>query len=140
MFASDDIARIGEGVRDRTLPKADWTHAAHIAAAVWLLDRHGKAAESVMPDMIRRYNAATGVPNTDTSGYHHTITVASLRAIRAAMGEGDLAERTNRVLAQGFNRPDWLFRHYSKARLFGVEARRTWVEPDLEPLPPVSSA
>jgi hypothetical protein len=28
-----------------------------------------------------------------------------------------------------------VMRHYSRARLFSVDARRGWVEPDLEPLP-----
>lgn len=37
-FATDAaIEHIALGVIDRTLPKTDWTHAAHFAAAVWLL-------------------------------------------------------------------------------------------------------
>ena len=132
---SKEIIHIGEGVAARTLPKPDWTHAAHIAAAVWMLDRHGlPGAEARMPDMIRDYNLATGVPNTDTDGYHHTITLASLRSLAAAVRDGDLAERTNRLLSAPFGRPGWLFRHYTKERLFSVEARRGWVEPDLAPL------
>jgi hypothetical protein len=138
MFSSDtDIIRIGEGLRDQSLPKAEWTHAAHIAAAVWVLDRYGDAAANHMPDFIRRYNLATGVPNTDHEGYHHTITLASLRAVRdVVVGlTGTLSERTNAVLTAGYDRPDWLAHHYTKARLFSVAARRSWVEPDLAPLP-----
>ncbi len=37
-FASDDeIAALGQRMLDRTLPKRDWTHAAHFAVALWLL-------------------------------------------------------------------------------------------------------
>lgn len=137
MFTTDEeIDRIGIGLRDRTLPKSEWTHAAHVAAAVWLLDQYGEAAETVMPDMIRTYNVSVGGKNTDEEGYHHTITLASLRAISHALEEGTLLERTNRVLAVGFDKPDWLFRHYTKACLFSVEARRGWVEPDLQALAP----
>ncbi|HEX7884720.1 MAG TPA: hypothetical protein VF474_01970, partial [Phenylobacterium sp.] len=82
-LSDDDIARIGRGVADRTLPKPEWTHAAHFAAAFWLLTRPQGDAEAEMPGLIRAYNAATGVENTDTSGYHETITLASLRAARA---------------------------------------------------------
>ena len=40
-FTSDiEIDRIGRGVLERTLPKAEWTHAAHFAAAFWLIRRH----------------------------------------------------------------------------------------------------
>ena len=39
-FSSDaEIDRIGRGLLDRSLPKAEWTHAAHFAAAFWLLRR-----------------------------------------------------------------------------------------------------
>lgn len=138
MFTSNrEIIRIGDGLRDQSLPKADWTHAAHIAAAVWMLDRYGDAAAQHMPDLIRHYNLATGVPNTDLDGYHHTITLASLRAVQAVVTDltGSLVARTNTVLSAGYDQPDWLGHHYTKARLFSVKARRSWVEPDLVPLP-----
>lgn len=136
MFHSDDdIYYIGESLCARTLPKAEWTHAAHVAAAVWMLDQYGLAqAELRMPDIIRTYNEATGVSNTDQEGYHDTITIASLRVIAAKSGEGSLVERVNRLLANGFDRPGWLMVHYSRDNLFSVKARRHWVDPDLKPL------
>jgi hypothetical protein len=83
-FLSDaEIEHIGRGLLDRSLPKIEWTHAAHFAAALWLLKQPEMHAERDMPRMIRAYNEATGVPNTDTSGYHETITLGSLRAARA---------------------------------------------------------
>ena len=130
-----EIEHIGDGLRNRTLPKSEWTHKAHVAAAVWVLDQYGQAAEVVTPDMIRCYNESVGGVNSDQEGYHHTITLASLRAIASVAGRGSLCERTNRVLSAGFDRPDWLFRHYRRDRLFTVDARRGWVEPDLAPLP-----
>ena len=134
-LTNEDIARIGRGVRDRTLPKAQWTHAAHLAAALHLLDAHGLAgAEERMPGVIQRYNEATGVPNTDHAGYHHTITLASLRTVHARMGEGSAAVRLARLLALGMDRSDWLLAHYTRERLFSAAARRGWVEPDLAPL------
>ncbi len=83
-FSCDsEIDRVGRGLLDRSLPKAEWTHAGHFAAAIWVLRRPDMDAARDMPGLIRAYNEATGVHNTDSTGYHETITLASLRAARA---------------------------------------------------------
>ena len=50
---------------------------------LWLI-RHRPALnlDETLPGLIRAFNEATGTPNTDTGGYHETITRASLRAAR----------------------------------------------------------
>jgi hypothetical protein len=138
-FSSDaDIERIGRGLIDRSLPKVEWTHAAHFAAAFWLLRRPDMNAERDMPGFIRAYNEATGTPNTDTGGYHETITVASLRAARAwlsARPDASLHSALEELLASPFGRSDWLLAHWTRPVLFSVAARRAWIEPDVKPLP-----
>ena len=141
-FASDaEIVEIGEGLLARTLPKPRWTHAAHVAAAVWiLLRRPDLEAERDLPGIIRAYNEAVGVENTDAGGYHETITQASLRAARvflaALPGAGaPLHEACNALLASQMGDKDWLLAYWSRERLFSVAARREWVEPDLAALP-----
>jgi len=135
MFTEDEIDRIGRSMADRTLPKAEWTHAAHFAAAVWLLAEPGRDAPAEMPGLIRAYNTATGVANTDTEGYHETITQASLRAAAAALRGRTRAGALAHLLAGPCGRSDWLLAHWTRPRLFSPEARRAWVEPDLAPLP-----
>ncbi|WP_293362799.1 hypothetical protein [Phenylobacterium sp.] len=133
-----DIERIARGVIDHTLPKPEWTHAAHFAAAVWLLSRPGMDAYREMPDLIRAYNEATGVANTDTEGYHETITQASLRAAAAQLAtrpDAPLSDHLDVLLAGPCGRSDWLFAYWTRARLFDPVARRGWVEPDIQPLP-----
>jgi len=79
-----------------------------------------------------------GVANTDRGGYHETITQASLRAARAfasARPAEPLYVTVNALLDSPLGRPDWLLAHWSKTRLMSVEARRVWLEPDLQPLP-----
>ena len=138
-FTSDtDIGRIGRGVHDRTLPKKEWTHAAHFAAAFWVLRRPDMDAPRDMPRLIRAYNEATGVANTDTSGYHETITLGSLRAARAWLAthtDVPLHEALESLLVSDYGHSGWLLIYWSKPVLFSVEARRAWVEPDLKPLP-----
>jgi hypothetical protein len=135
----EEIAAIGRGLVTRTLPKPEWTHAAHFAAALWLLACCPEIdAGQAMPAMIRAYNEATGVANTESSGYHETITQASLRAARAFLAERGhlpLYAVLNDLMASPLGKSDWLLTYWSRARLFSVEARRSWVEPDLQPLP-----
>ena len=140
-FPSEDaLDRIGRGFLDRSLPKREWTHAAHFAAALWLM-RHRLDLDtaSEMPDLIRAYNEATGGANTDTEGYHETITQASLRAARAFLAryptQRPLHEIANALMASELGRPDWLLRHWSRPVLFSTAARRGWVDPDLRVLP-----
>jgi hypothetical protein len=137
-ISDDDIDRIGSAVRERTLPKREWTHAAHFAAAFWILRRSNLNAMRDMPALIRAYNEATGVANTDTTGYHETITLASLRAADAwiaAHAREPLHASLNGLLASDYGRSDWPLAFWSRELLFSVEARRRWVEPNLKPLP-----
>jgi hypothetical protein len=136
-FPSEDaVRRIADGIADRTLPKPEWTHAAHFAAALWFLRRDRAQA---LPDVIRAYNEATGVANTDSSGYHETITLASLRGARAMLADRPpdmpLHVVLDALLAGPLGRSDWPLAYWSKARLFSVEARRRWVAPEFQPLP-----
>jgi hypothetical protein len=73
--------------------------------------------------------------NDDTQGYHETITQLYIRGVRAFLAAhpaGGLAVRVNTLLAGGTGRRDWPLRFYSRERLFSTEARRKWVEPDLD--------
>lgn len=135
-----EIARIAAGVLDGTLPYAEWSHAAHFAAALWLL-RHPETLRrhGGMEPVIRRYNAAVGVPNTETRGYHATITEASLRAAAHVLAEATpdapLAPILATLLASPLGQSRWLLVHWSEPRLMIPEARGAWLEPDLAVLP-----
>jgi hypothetical protein len=141
LFASDaEIVEIGEGLITRTLPKPRWTHAAHFAAAVWILMRRPDLdPERDLPGIIRAYNTATGVENTDTGGYHETITLASLRAARAFLAglssDTPLHGACNALLASPLGDKAWPLAYWSRETLFSAKARREWVEPDVAALP-----
>jgi hypothetical protein len=139
MFLSDDEIRdIGRGLVERTLPKSSWTHAAHFAATVWLMTCCPEVEVSRdLPGIIRAYNEATGVANTDKSGYHETITQASIRGARAFLAEArqPLFVTCNALLKSPLGRSDWLFEYWSRTCLFSIEARQRWVEPDIRRLP-----
>ena len=74
-IAALDVTLIADAVEGCTLPKPEWTHQAHLAAGLAWVRRLGHA--DAIPHArasIRRYNESTGVANTDTDGYHETIT------------------------------------------------------------------
>lgn len=143
LFADDAaIRRVGEQFVARTLPKAEWTHEAHLATCLWLiLERPDIDPDSSLGAMIARYNESVGGVNDDAQGYHETITRAYLAAVRAfaATSSGGLAERVNALLLSPFGARGWPLTHWSRELLFSVAARRGWVEPDLAPLPTLAA-
>ena len=140
LFADDAAVRhVGEGLLARTLPKPEWTHEAHLAACLWLLrERPDFLPERDMPGTIRSYNEAVGGENTDSAGYHETLTQLYIRGVRAfaeTLPEGTgLVAAVNALLTSEIGDRQWPLCFFSQERLFGVEARRGWVEPDLAAL------
>jgi hypothetical protein len=141
LFASDaDVSHVGEVMLTSTLPKPEWTHEAHLATTAYLLLRHPEIdLDKELPGLIRRYNESVGGVNSDTEGYHETITRVFLHGVRLFLSEADLDEPlhelVNELLLSPMGRRDWPLRFYSPARLFSVEARRSFVEPDIAALP-----
>jgi hypothetical protein len=95
-------------------------------------------AEADMPGLIRRYNLACGVANSDSGGYHHSITLASIAAVRAGLAlapPGDLPAQLAWLMTGMMGDKYWPERFWSHDILFSVAARRGWVAPDRVPLP-----
>lgn len=137
-FFADDAAvrHVGEGLLARTLPKPEWTHEAHLAACLWLLtERPDIDAERDLPAIISAYNEAVGGVNDATQGYHHTITLTYVAAVRDLLARVapalPLAEKVNILLAAPQGRRDWPLTLYSRDRLFSVDARLSYLPPDL---------
>ena len=141
LFSSDaEIVHLGERFLARTLPKAEWTHEAHLATTTWLLLRRSDVdVDKELPDLIRRYNESVGGVNSDGEGYHETITRVFLAGVRLFLSEADLSEPlhalVNELLLSPMGRRDWPLRFYSRNRLLSVEARRVFAPPDLRALP-----
>lgn len=141
LFANDAaIRRIGEGLLACTLPRPDWTHEAHLAACCWIiLERPNVVPERDLPALIRRFNESVGGVNSDSEGYHETITQVYIRAVRGFLARTDpalpLVGKVNALLLAEEGRRDWPLRFYSRELLFSKEARLGWAQPDLAALP-----
>ena len=141
LFKTDaEIEHVAEGMIARTLPRPEWTHEAHLATTAYLLLRRPDIdVDRELPGFIRRYNESVGGVNSDSEGYHETITRVFLHGIRLFLAEADpkepLHELVNELLLSPMGRRDWPLRFYTPEHLFSVEARREFIPPDIAALP-----
>jgi hypothetical protein len=134
------IDAIAARFAEAAISAVEWTHETHLVMGVWHVARFGPdAALDRLRAGIRALNAAHGTVDSDTRGYHETITRAYVRLVadflRGRPRDEPLDGSVAVLLAGPLAARDRLTRHYSRALLFSVAARRGWVEPDLEPLP-----
>jgi hypothetical protein len=120
---------------DRTLPHGEWTHQAHLSVGMWHVHRFGTVeALERLRENIRRLNDVHGTPNSETRGYHETITRAYVTVLAhyiVTRNAESIANSVAALLASPVAAKDYLLRYYSKDRLMSPEARAAWVEPDL---------
>lgn len=116
-----------------TIPRADWTHEAHVRMAWLYLSRLPfPAAVPSARSGILKYNRSLG----NTTGYHDTVTVAAVTVIASRMIDRETypAFRTRNPDLFG-NLMGVLRGYYSETRIKSAEAVVGFVEPDLRPLP-----
>jgi hypothetical protein len=131
-MTDDDIGSLLARFEDGTLPRAEWTHGAHLIVALWYLRRHGRdEATNRIRDGIRRYNERQG----NHTGYHETITLAWVAVVDRFLDRRDREAPIASLAAELLDRcgrVDYLLQFYSRDRLFSAEARAGWLAPDLE--------
>lgn len=135
----DEIADLIRGFESGTLPRAEWTHRAHLTVACWYLlcSKEPEATDKIRRG-IQAYNKAQGIVTTASSGYHETMTLFWIRIVRHELSKLTLERSLVCLLNEmGLHFADARlpFRYYSYERLMSPEARRVWTEPDLEALP-----
>ena len=122
-----------------TLPRAQWTHVAHLRVGAWHVHQFG-ATEALprLRDGIRRLNQAHGTPNTPTGGYHETITAAYVVVIAQFLAAGEPAlpfeALVERLITDPIADRALLLRFWTKEVLLSPAARAAWVAPDRAPL------
>jgi hypothetical protein len=119
--------------------REDWTHEAHFAVLIYLLERRPDIdLDRKIGNLWRRSNEALGIENSDTGGYHETITRIYLNAVRDFLGNChgmSLVKTCNSVLISTVSRRTYPLEYYKKETLFSPEARRNWLAPDMKSMP-----
>jgi hypothetical protein len=135
--APQDQAQLDTLIRafeDGSLPKPQWTHAAHLIAGAHYVHALGfDRALTAMRTNVRAYNQAVGTANTDTSGYHETLTrmwllvLAHLKDQHATLSELALAQ----LAVERYGHRSSLHRDlYRTGIAKSTRARKEWLEPD----------
>ena len=116
-----------------SLPKASWTHQAHLQVALWYSHQLDfDEACALVRQRIIAYNDRVGTPNTDASGYHETLTRFWMIIARQMLYK--YAGLPLEMVAEKWSAGEegdktYPLRFYFRERLFSWVARRYWVEP-----------
>jgi hypothetical protein len=116
------------------LPAAEFNHSGHVAIAAHAIFHGPELALDRLRPAIRRFNESIGGENSETAGYHETITrlwcIVVARAVSSIVPATDYDAACIAVSALGHRRD--LFReYYSWDVLADRNARRAWIAPDL---------
>jgi hypothetical protein len=132
-----ELQRFIETWKAGQLPKAAWTHAAHVGTAAYFAFDHAlEATFAIMKAGILHHNTSVGTPNTEDNGYHETLTRFWAAEIGEFVRRGHFASRLEAVRAAvalyGANR-DRYKSFYSFDVVRDRRARREWIAPDRKP-------
>ena len=130
-WSDQDFLRAFE---ELSFPDDRFHHREHIRVAwLYLKSSDASRAAELMSEGLRRFANHHGA----TQKYHHTLTLAWMRLVAAAMVETPEGYTFEQFITAHPQLEDTSFlgKYYSKEVLQSVAAREAWVEPDLQPLP-----
>ena len=117
-----------------TVEPSDFDHRAHVRLAyVYVVESGVEVAVERMRAALQNFIAHNSIPR---SKFHETITRAWVLAVRHFMNKSASTSGADFIAKN----PDLLdskimLTHYSASVLFSSDARASFVEPDLEPIP-----
>lgn len=123
---------------DQSLPLEHWNHRAHLKVAyLYLLRLSFEEALGRVRAGIRAYNAAHGIVDSPTGGYHETMTCAWFQLVHTTLRQfGPAASADAFFDAQSqLNGKRVLLLFYSRDLIMSAPAKASFVAPDLAPLP-----
>ena len=132
---SSEIGSLISRFENQELPSSEWTHEAHLIVGIWYVWHHPyERALNKVRNLIIKHNESVGTPNSDTEGYHETLTRFWLNVARSFIALNDFSSVESSCIefvCSNYGSRDYPLTFYSRDRLFSVVARRQWVEPDL---------
>jgi hypothetical protein len=133
LLTSDAFSEFLDRFLTGQLPRADWSHSAHIAVAAATVHAGGSVAE--VRARILAYNASQGIDSTPDHGYHETITcfwVERIRELLTGPGRGATNYEAARAAVAAFAHRGRLFdSYYSYDVVTSRAARAAYLPPDI---------
>ena len=132
-----NISTLAEQFENETLPKASWTHHAHLSVGLYYVLNYGKEeALHKIRINIKKYNVAVGGQNNDSSGYHETLTIFWIWSINEFLQTADkqlpAEELCKQLIESNFSDRTFPFEFYSRDYLLSAKARLNFAEPDIK--------
>ncbi|MBL8149493.1 MAG: hypothetical protein JNN15_06160 [Blastocatellia bacterium] len=133
----DEIKALVNAFEDCSLPRTSWTHLAHLTVGLWYLFHYSmEDATKLIRSGIQKYNNCQSIVTTPQTGYHETITLFWIWAVKKHISSHN--ESTSLLtLANGLTNlcdKNLPFNYYTKDLLISWEARTSWKAPDIKPL------
>ena len=137
-WTKEKIESLIEAFENKSLSYEDWTHEAHLVVACFYLFNYSEwEALIFLRSGIITLNRAQGVENSPRSGYHETLTCFWVKLISFYMKKYKAGKKLEEVCLLFLNSPfantHIALEFYSKDHLFTIQARASWVEPDIKP-------
>ena len=138
-FSLEQAENLIQQFENGTLPKSEWTHEAHLIVGLKMVLTYKEQAFSEMKKRIIRFNESIGTINSESSGYHETLTVFWLWAIQQFCNEKgitqfDVAAVDELLFYEPLSRRKLVEDYYSEVILLLPEARRRFIRPDEKPM------
>ena len=130
----EEVEALVRDFKSGELPRERWTHHAHLVVALWHVHHYNwEVAASLVRARIKHYNACHRIADTPNGGYHETITIFWLRAVRdfhdRLWTPGCTLSALARELPRRLGDKNLPLRYYSRERLMSAEARARFIEP-----------
>ncbi|NNF35486.1 MAG: hypothetical protein HKN68_15360 [Saprospiraceae bacterium] len=135
-MSRSNIEKLAKIFSNRSLPKDDWTHQAHLQVAFrYNWNYKFDEALRIVRELIISYNDSVGTVNSSTSGYHETLTVFWMIITRNFLTENEhtsVDEAYEEFLVRSYHLKDLPDLYYSDKVLFSEQARKEWVDGDIK--------
>ena len=121
-----------------TIAPSAFDHEAHVRLAyIYLTEGDADSAVQKMRDALLNFLQHNGIARTK---FHETLTRAWVLAVQHFMNRASTTSAADFIAKN----PELLdskimLTHYSASVLFSADARASFVEPDLDPIPPVGN-
>jgi hypothetical protein len=123
-----------ERFNQTSLPKAEWTHDAHLLVGIWYLKKFSfEDAVCRLREKIILLNVFHGTENHQGSGYHETLTLFWLKVIQIYIDlhtEKGIETLSNDFLGSSLSDRGLPFIFYPKDKVLSPSYRAVYHEPD----------
>jgi hypothetical protein len=138
-YPIEEAEKLVSAFENCTLDKTDWSHEAHLLAGMKMCILYQKNAYAEMKKRVIRFNEAVGTINSESSGYHETITYYWITVLYHFCEKNNIKTFNQSAVdtllfAEALAQRNSFLEYYSKDLIMSSKARLALVAPDLKKL------